>query len=77
MPKANIFPTNRYLLCVADDDNKTVTCTILDEGTVERNCDRFYKLIACLGSKYIGYTVIGIIAMPNNKISTITTIIRG
>jgi hypothetical protein len=75
MPKANIFPTNSYLLCVVDDDNKTVTCTILDEGTVERNCDRFHKLIACLGSQYFGYTVIGIITMPNNKIATITTII--
>ena len=77
MIKANTFFPNRYLMCVTDDEKKTVTCTFLDEGTVGRNCDRFYKLIACLGSKYIGYTLIGIIAMPNNKISTITTIIRG
>ena len=75
MLKVNTFSPNRYLMCVTDDEKKTVTCTFLDEGTVERNCDRFYKLIACLGSQYIGYTVICIITMPNNKIATITTTI--
>ena len=76
MLNKTICCTNRYLMCVAEEDKKIVTFVMIDEGTVEKNCDRLYKLIACLGSKYIGYTVIGIIVMPNNKISTVKTIIR-
>lgn len=69
------FCNNRYLMCVTEEDKNTVTFLMIDEGTVERNCERFCKLIACLGSEYIGYTVIGTVIMSNNKIATMTTTI--
>ena len=75
MLNGTIFCTNRYLMCVTEEDKKTATFVMIDEGNVEKNCDRFYKLIACLGREYIGYTVIGTVIMSNGKIATITTTI--
>lgn len=67
-----IYP-NRYLVCAVDDENKTIECVILDEGTAERNIERFCVLMECLGNQYVEYTVICTIPMVNNKIATIKT----